>query len=339
VANPVDLAGVGEQDPLSYARGVRTLLDSDEVDAVLWIGYFGGYAHAGGSLADAEIEAARLVAADGARRGKPLVVHSMFPDSASVRVLVDAGIPVFRDIDAAARALAVVAAATSASLLDPLDLPEPDAPVVDTGYVATRALVAAAGIEFPELAVVDDEAHLVATLRTGTPAYPVVLKAMGLLHKSDAGGVVLGLGDEETAVAAYRDLVTRLSPPAVTVEAMAELAAGVEVIVGTQWDPRFGPVVLVGLGGVLTEVLADVAVALAPVSDATAEELVRSLRGAALLEGVRGRPAVDVAALAALVAEVSRLAAAHPEIAELELNPVLASASRVLALDARAILG
>jgi hypothetical protein len=164
-----------------------------------------------------------------------------------------------------------------------------------------------------------------------------VLKAMGLLHKSDAGGVVLGLGDEETAVAAYRDLVMRLSPPAVTVEAMADLSAGVEVIVGTQWDPRFGPVVLVGLGGVLTEVLADVAVALAPVSGATAEELVRSLRGAALFEGVRGRPAVDVAALAALVAAVSRLAAAHPEIAELELNPVLASASRALALDARAI--
>jgi acyl-CoA synthetase (NDP forming) len=339
VTNPVDLAGVGEQDPLSYARGVRTLLDSDEVDAVLWIGYFGGYARAGGSLANAEIEAARMVAADGARRGKPLVVHSMFPDSPSVRVLADAGIPVFRDIDAAARALAVVAAATSASLLDPLDLPEPDAPVVDTGYVATRALVAAAGIEFPELAVVDDEAHLIATLRAGTPAYPVVLKAMGLLHKSDAGGVVLGLGDEKTAVAAYRDLVTRLSPPAVTVEAMAELSSGVEIIVGTQRDPRFGPVVLVGLGGVLTEVLADVAVALAPVSGATAEELVRSLRGAALLEGVRGRPAVNIGALAALVAAVSRLAAAHPEIAELELNPVLASASRVLALDARAILG
>jgi acyl-CoA synthetase (NDP forming) len=337
VTNPVDLAGVGEQDPLSYARGVRRLLESDEVDAVLWIGYFGGYAHAEGSLADAEVAAAHAAVEAARGCGTPLVVHSMFPRSSSVQVLSDAGIPVFRDIDAAARAVAVLATPASAALGDPAALPPAAAPVSDTGYLATRELLAAEGVRFPALAAVRDEAELVAALRSGAPSYPVVLKAMGLLHKSDSGGVVLGLGDEGAAVGAHRDLVARLDPPVVTVEEMADLAAGVEVIVGVQQDPRFGPVVLVGLGGVLTEVLADVAFALAPVGVETAEELLRSLRGAAILDGVRGRPAVDLRALAEVVVAVSRTAAAHPEIAELELNPVLATASGAIALDARAV--
>ncbi len=118
---------------------------------------------------------------------------------------------------------------------------------------------------------------------------------------------------------------------------MADTAAGVEVIVGSRLDPRFGPVLMVGLGGILTEVLDDVAFALGPVSTATAAELLLSLRGAPLLTGTRGRPPVDLDALAALVARVSAVAAAHPELAELEINPVLATPQGAVGLDARAI--
>ena len=101
--------------------------------------------------------------------------------------------------------------------------------------------------------------------------------------------------------------------------------------------PWFGPVLMVGLGGVFAEVLGDTAVALAPVSADGARTLLLSLRGAALLHGVRGRPPVDLDALAALVSRVSHVASAHPELAELEVNPVLASPSGALALDARAV--
>lgn len=104
-----------------------------------------------------------------------------------------------------------------------------------------------------------------------------------------------------------------------------------------QEDARFGPVVLVGMGGVLTEVLDDVAFALAPVSPETAERLLRSLHAAALFDGVRGRPAVDVPALARLVSAVAGVASAHPEIAETEVNPVLVGPDGVVALDARAV--
>ena len=169
--------------------------------------------------------------------------------------------------------------------------------------------------------------------------FPVVLKATGRLHKSEGGGVVLGLADRDAARAAYADLVARLAPPAVSVEAMADLADGVELIVGCVRDPKFGPVVMVGLGGVFTEVLGDTACAIAPVSADAARELLLSLQGAPLLLGARGRAPVDLDALAEVVARVSRLAAAHPELVELELNPVLAGPAGVLALDARVVLG
>jgi len=169
--------------------------------------------------------------------------------------------------------------------------------------------------------------------------FPVVLKAAGRLHKSDDGGVVLGLADEDAVRAAYDDMVARLAPPAVFVEEMADLAGGVELIVGSVRDPKFGAVVMVGLGGIFTEALGDTACGIAPVSVAAARSLLLSLRGAPVLLGARGRAPVDLDALAGLVARVSCLAAAHPELVELELNPVLAGADGALALDARVVSG
>ncbi len=138
--------------------------------------------------------------------------------------------------------------------------------------------------------------------------------------------------------AAHADMQARLSPPGYCVEAMADLAGGVELIVGVQRDPRFGPVAMVGLGGVLTEVLRDVAFALAPVDAAAARRLLERLSARALLHGVRGRPPVDLDALAAAVARITTVAAAHPELASLEVNPILAGPDGALALDARAVL-
>jgi acetate---CoA ligase (ADP-forming) len=112
----------------------------------------------------------------------------------------------------------------------------------------------------------------------------------------------------------------------------------VELIVGTRWDPRFGPIALVGLGGVYTEVLRDVATALGPVDASEAERMLMSLRSAPLLRGARGRPPVDVAAAADAIARLSRVAAAHPEIAELEVNPLLVTADGAMGLDARVVL-
>jgi len=120
---------------------------------------------------------------------------------------------------------------------------------------------------------------------------------------------------------------------------MAPLGEGIELIAGSIQDARFGPVVLVGLGGVYAELLDDTAVALAPVDARQAEELIRTLRGAAILTGARGRPPVNVAAAAEAVAALSRLAASRPDLAEIEINPLLVTPNGALALDARALSG
>lgn len=342
VANPVDLAGMGEQDPGSYAATVEALLAAEEVDAVLMTGYFGGYAASEGglggggtALADGEREAARLIAARHGATAKPLVVQSMYPGSPSCRTLAAAGIPVFDATEDAARALAATLAGRTAPGIVPL--PQPAAPMEETGYTRIRAALEAAGLAFPTAREVHDESELLAAV-AGFPG-PYVLKALHLLHKSDAGGVALGPAGTDEVLAAFREMHARLGAPAYSVEAMADLSDGIELIVGVNRDPRFGPVAMVGLGGVLAESLRDVAFTLAPVTAGRALDLLRGLRTAALLDGVRGRPPVDVAAAAAAIETITAFAAAHPEIAELEVNPLLVGPRGALALDSRAVLG
>jgi succinyl-CoA synthetase beta subunit len=163
--------------------------------------------------------------------------------------------------------------------------------------------------------------------------YPVVLKieADGVHHKTEVGGVALGIASDEQLRADHAALLARVAARApgarlrgVRVERMA--SGLVELIVGGRNDPVFGPVVVAGFGGVLAEALHDVATRLAPVDAADARELLGQLRGAALLGPFRGRPAVDVAAAADVIARVSRLLVELPEVRELDLNPVLVGA-------------
>jgi acyl-CoA synthetase (NDP forming) len=184
----------------------------------------------------------------------------------------------------------------------------------------------------------DAGAAVVAADRLGL--YPVTLKAVdaSLIHKSDRGGVRVGLADAAALREAARLMERELAPELLFVERTADVRDGVELIVGARHDARFGPLVLVGIGGTLVELLEDTALALAPVDESAARRLVLSLRGASLLRGVRGRPPVDLDAAARAVAIVSRVAAEHPEIGELEVNPLLVTPSGACALDARAIL-
>ncbi|MGW1608374.1 acetate--CoA ligase family protein [Streptomyces sp. NPDC002285] len=341
VANPVDLAGMGEQDPGSYAETVAALLAAEEVDAVLMTGYFGGYAAAEGglggggkALADGEEEAARLIAARHRATAKPLVVQSMYPESPSCRTLAAAGIPVFAATEDAARALAATAPVEQRTGVTPLPRPAP--PLGESGYMETRRALEEAGLAFPAAREIHDETELLAAAEEFSGPY--VLKALHLLHKSDAGGVVLGLAGPDELLAAFREMHARLGASSYSVEAMADLTDGIELIVGVNRDPRFGPVAMVGLGGVLAEALHDVAFTLAPVSAERAVSLLRGLRTAALLDGVRGKPPVDVEAAAKAVEAITAFAAAHPEIAEIEVNPLLVRPDGALALDSRAVL-
>ena len=165
---------------------------------------------------------------------------------------------------------------------------------------------------------------------------PVVLKAdvPGLVHKTDAGAVQLDLRTEADIKRAYHQLTGKFGPHArVLIQPM--ITGGTEVIIGVAQEPVFGPLVVFGLGGVATDVLADRAARLAPLTDTDADELIRSIRSAPLLLGYRGAHPADLAALQDTLLRVSRLADDIPEIAELDLNPVIARPDGVSAVDAR----
>jgi acyl-CoA synthetase (NDP forming) len=335
-ANPVDLAGAGEQDVFSFARSTRALLEAEDVDAVLFTAYFGGYSSLSDEMKEREVAVAELLAEGMTESEKPLVVHTMYPSSPPAQALRAAGVPVYRVIESAVDAVAALLADAQAKPAPLPPLPTPAAPLTEAGYAAARAALAREGVPFGPARIV--AGHEEALAAAGELGYPVVLKAVGLLHKSDEGGVMLGLRDEGELADALADLGARLAPEALSVEAAENVAAGFELLVGARRDPRFGPLVAVAAGGIHAEALRDTAVALAPVDEAEAEELVRSLASASLLTGARGRPALDVAAAAGAVATLSRFIAGHPEVAEAEINPLLVRRKGAVGLDARLVL-
>jgi acyl-CoA synthetase (NDP forming) len=235
---------------------------------------------------------------------------------------------VYRAIESAVAALRALGDDTRVRTPVPAVPPAAD-PVGGTGYAEARAALAAAGVPFgaAQSAVTADEAVAAAD----ELGYPVVLKAVGAVHKSDAGGVVLALRDRASVAAA----VERLAAARYSVEREEDTAAGLELLAGARWDRRFGPIVVVGAGGVHAELLRDTAAALAPVHAEAAEDLLRSLRGATILTGARGRPPLDLAAAAEAIAALSRFAAEHPELAEVEVNPLLVRERGAVGLDAR----
>jgi acyl-CoA synthetase (NDP forming) len=327
VSNPVDIAGA-EQDPGCFERAADVLLESDEVDALLLTGYFGGYGSELPDLHAHEIDAAAGLVRTAAHRGSRLVVHSLHSDSAAVDKLRAGGVLVFAEIERAVLALDHMARVNGPTGVPDVSEAE-GAPPAD-GYFAARSLLAEAGVRFAEARPVRTREELL----TGAAelGFPVVLKATTRSHKSDDGGVELGIGDIDALVAAYDRLGGECS-----LERM-ETAFGLELIVGVRRDRRFGPILLVGLGGVHAEIMGDIAVALAPVDTATAARLVRSLRCAAILAGRRGRPALAVDAAAEAAAAISRVAAGSAAIRELEVNPLLVTAESAIALDARVVI-
>jgi acyl-CoA synthetase (NDP forming) len=175
--------------------------------------------------------------------------------------------------------------------------------------------------------------------------YPIALKIISpqITHKSDVGGVKLGLTDGDAVRAAYDAIVAsvRAAEPAaviegVSVQHMAE--PGIEVIVGMTTDQQFGPVLMFGLGGVLVEVLKDVSFRIVPLEAKDAAQMVREIQGFPVLEGFRGQPAADLSALEGLILRLSSFIEEHPEIAELDLNPVFAYPKGAVAVDARVVL-
>ena len=344
--NPVDITAQAFNDLDLIGSNLDVMLEEGRYDAI--VAFFTFVA-----AAEAMVAPVREIL-QAARRRHPdhLLVLSIVGPPDVVEHYEAAGCPVFEDPSRAVRAVAALARfvesfdrpASAAPAVAPATIPLPPPPI---GETAARRIFADAGL--PVI-----ESRLCGTARDAAEAaaelgFPVALKIASpdIAHKSDMGGVALDLGTAEAVVRAFTALIAaaRLARPGAHVDGILVspmVTGGVEMILGVQQDPTFGPVVMCGLGGVFVEILADVSFRPAPFDAAAAHRMLRELRGYPLLAGARGRPRGDIDALAAALAALSRFAAAHADRLEsAELNPVVVrpSGQGVVALDALIVPG
>ncbi|MES2190445.1 MAG: acetate--CoA ligase family protein [Pseudomonadota bacterium] len=300
------------------------------------------------SLYNARLRGVYLEALSSIRASHPdrlLVIISQGPPDAVAEINA-LGIPVFPGIPAAASGLASLVrlgqltrlprATTYSGPIDRVD------PAVFRNEFHAKQALAAAGISVPREEVVTSADDAVRSAQT--TGYPVVLKIASedIAHKTEIGGVALNLQDDDAVRQAYERLVVNARKHAPRARLDGVLVApmvsgGVEMIAGVSRDPVFGPVVMVGLGGIYAEILKDVAVQVAPVSEDEALLMIRSLKMFPLLDGARGQPRADVAAAARTVARLSEFACRHAgDVAEIDMNPILVKpeGEGVLVLDA-----
>ena len=330
--NPVDTGRPGE----TFGTVLDALAADAAIDAVL------AYALIEGGALD--IGGAAIEAAGKTRKPIVFATASVPSETAAlVDALRTAGIPVFLAPDRAARAMAaIVEDARNRASAEPVGLSPPygkaQGALPLTGPIdedAAKTLVGAYGIPTPGRRVCRTRAEAgAARAEMGGPVVAKVLDP-AILHKSDVGGVHLGIGTADALETAL-DAIDRVSDAGYLIEDMAP--DGLDLILGARNDPSFGPTVLLGLGGIAAEAMDDVAVALAPLGPGEVDRMIDSLAGRALFGPWRGAPAPDRAAIREAVSNLARLIAEHPEIGEIDLNPVRAGASGVIALDALIVL-
>jgi acetyltransferase len=360
--NPVDVAGGTDNHPQLFADCAEVLLGDDGIDALLIVGLFGGYAlRFSEALAEDEQQCAERLAGLPNQFDKPLLLQSLYrplkPEP--LRYLERGDIPLFSSIDEATRCLAAVVDYSEAQKrLSSQDRREEGDPSVAVSEMIYKVLhsgrgslyehealeaLAAYGAEVVRPWLIRDE-HGFGSLDAVAPERRYVMKLVSrdILHKSDAGGVRLNLAAEDFPQAYHAILANALRyRPDARIEGvlLTPMAApGVEVIIGVTRDPQYGPVMMFGLGGVFVEVLKDVVFRTLPLRRADALEMLEEIRGGKVLDGIRGGEPIDRQALVSLMLAVSDLCVNHPEISELDLNPVLARPADYCVLDARIIL-
>lgn len=346
--NPLDLTGQVIKEPAILGRCAGLLLQDPGVGSLIACLVSGGERGA--------MQKAQSLAPAIAGSHKPVAVTAMCDESLIPKEYVDSfraiGVPFYRSPDRALRAMAHVTAYGSVLALCKRGAPEIKLSVPELPRKGTvpeydgKTFLSALGIPVPRGALARGiESARALAARIG---YPVVLKAQsaGLAHKSEAGGVIVGIADEQALERAWERLhesVRRAHPDleldGVLLESMG--GAGVEMALGAKRDPEWGPVVMIGLGGVWIEALRDIRLFPPHLGRERVLAEISRLKGAALLRGLRGAPPADIDALADAVLRVSAIMREQPGILELDINPllVLPRGQGVLALDVLLVVG
>ncbi len=345
VRNPVDTVASATAE--QYGQALRLLGAAEEIDAIIAV-YIPAFV-------PAEDVAREITAAAAALPATPVLAVFLISGPAPAS-LSEAGIPVFTYPEEAAAALGRIArwaewrARPAGHVVTPPGI-DPGAGRAVVGEVlagqpgggwasaeAAAQLLAAYGIPAARSRVARTPAQAAAA--QAELGGPVAVKIAAAIHKSDVGGVALGITTPQAAADAVTAIWARLSEAGLGGQAaeflvQEQIRDGVEMIVGVTHDPAFGPLVLAGLGGTAVEVLGDVAVRITPLSDTDVDEMLRSLRSYRLLTGYRQSPPLDVAAFAELLHRVSVMVEDIPEIAELDLNPVFVRQHGAVVADVR----
>ncbi|MGH8269526.1 MAG: acetate--CoA ligase family protein, partial [Steroidobacteraceae bacterium] len=342
VSNPLDLTAQGLVDPDIYRRTLLALAADERVGAIV-------LDIIQTDPATCERKFPAILAGLREVQAAPLIVCAGLDEGAAVpnqyiEALRALGVPYFPSPDRAVRAIARLAAAAAATPLEPVTPVRPEGPPLPSGVIPeyrAKAHLGALGIPVPAGTFVRSlEEALQAAESLG---YPLALKAQSaaLSHKSDAGGVVLGLKDRDSLTSGWRKLhadlarhLPDLTLDGILIERMAR--QGLELIIGGRNDPEWGAVVLAGIGGVQAELLSDVRLILPGQSRESIIQSLRRLKCGALLTGYRGSPALDMPAVAELIDRLGRVLCSDSSLREIDLNPVIAYplGQGVLALDA-----
>lgn len=341
VRNPVDTG----RPTASFPTIVETTAEDERIDAVLaWA--LGEQMVVGSTVK--LVDPASLVVPAKKKTGKPVVYGTLGPLEVvgpAVAALKEDGVPgVLGPERVVSAAAALTSDARAAWRLSQSPAPR-DACRAGSALSGlfdedrSKQLLAEYGIASPRRVLCGSRDEAVAAFRKLSKPVVAKIAAADIAHKTEVGGVRLNITDEQQLVAAldHFALIPTKYPGQVLLEEMA--LDGIELIVGGVQDPSWGPCVMIGLGGILAEAMRDTAIRLAPVTPLDVEEMLDSLRGRKLLGEFRGRPACDRNAIIQVVTAMSQLLVDHPEIREVEINPLRASAGGALALDALVVLG
>lgn len=365
VPNPIDLAGGSDADPSVFAKCARIILEDTRVGGILVVGLFGGYGiRFAKDLARIEEKASHSFGKLIKEYRKPIIFHSLFNSMKpkALDILRDYDIPVYDSLDVASKCMAVLAQygrylkspSTKSNFVMNwgAGAREKGVQIIKKAKNEGRSSLLepeaknlldlhGAAVSHDCLAKTPEEAVLFAKRSGGKMVLKIV--SPDILHKSDANGVRLGLETDDQIRKAFNDIVKNareFNPKAdirgVLVSPMAQ--AGVEVIIGTTIDDQFGPVIMYGLGGIMVEVIKDVAFRVLPISETEADQMIQDTRSHLILKGIRGNPPSDIDALKQLLVTCSDIIEAYPEIKEMDLNPVIVHSDGLMIVDARIIL-
>ncbi len=366
IKNPVDLAGTPEGDMWVFDRCAEILLADPEVDGLVIVGLYGGYCDLSEEFRQLEMDVAKSLVERAATSDKPVVMHSIYQPQQpeSLQYITKNGFPVYGSIDAAMRAMGALVGfnAKRERIREELAAMPPQLPAdrldkaraifakaraqgrVNLVETEARDVLRAYGFRLPAHGLAqsaDEAAAMFADIAGGKAVMKIV--SPEILHKTDAGGVILNVDSERKARDAYATLLANAKKYdadaniyGVLVTPM--LAGGIECIIGSSSDVTFGPTVMFGLGGIFVEVLKDVAFRVAPVNAPEAGRMLREIKGYPMLEGVRGKKGVNIPALAEAVSKLSHMVTELADVAEVDLNPVFATENGLDIVDARIVL-